>query len=115
MRSMRFSVVLIALSTVLGFVSPAAVAATPDQSATAALGFDLESATIPDLQQRMSQGRLTAVQLTAAYLRRIDTIDPKIHAVVARNRQALLEAAASDIRHQIGRTLGPLDGIDRKS
>lgn len=110
-RIKRFSVVLIALSTL--FVGmPAAVAAAPaDQSSTAALGFDLESATIPDLQQRMNHGRLTSVQLTAAYLRRIDAIDGKIHSVVALNRLALAEAAASDIRRRLGRTLGQLDGI----
>jgi amidase len=113
MRSMRFSVLLIALSTVIGFLPPAvaAAAAEPDQSSAAALGFDLESATIPDLQQRMNHGRLTSVQLTAAYLRRIDTIDGKIHSVVALNRRALAEAFASDVRRHVGRTLGPLDGI----
>lgn len=107
----RFSIVLVALSTVLGFLPPAIAAAAPEPDSTAALGFDLESATIPDLQQRMSHGRLTAVQLTAAYLRRIDRIDPKIHSVVALNRRALAEAAVSDFRHRVGRTLGPLDGI----
>jgi amidase len=110
-RTKRFSVVLLALSTVLSFVPTAAAAAAPDESSTAALGFDLESATIPDLQHRMSQGRLTSVQLTAAYLRRIRTVDSKIHSVVALNQRALLEAVASDIRHRVGHTRGPLDGI----
>jgi amidase len=115
MRSMRFSSVftaLIALSTVLvGLPAAATADPSPDQSSAAALGFDLESATIPDLQQRMNHGRLTAVQLTNAYLRRIDAIDGKIHSVVALNRRAIAEAFASDLRRRVGRTLGQLDGI----
>ena len=87
MRSMRFSILLVALSTVLGFVPPAIAAAAPDQSATAALGLDLESATIPDLQQRMDHGRLTSIRLTAAYLHRIRVVDPKIHAVLDQLRR----------------------------
>jgi amidase len=73
--------------------------------------FDLDAATIPQLQGLMGHGRLTAVELTDAYLQRIQRIDPKIHAVIAVDPTALTQAAASDRRHRSGHTRGPLDGI----
>jgi amidase len=103
-RNLRFALVLIAMAAFVSGPQPA----TGDP---AALGFDLDSATIPDLQHRMDHGRLTSVQLTTAYLRRIDAVDGKIHSVLVRNRQALDEAAASDARRRAGRTRGALDGI----
>src|SRR5438105_14604901 len=68
--SMRLAAVLVALAAVVAAPLPAAadVGAAPN---AAALGFDLDAATIPDLQQRMDHGRLTSVRLTLAYLRRI--------------------------------------------
>lgn len=107
MRYLRFSVVLIAMAAFIAGPQPA----TGDTGPDAALGFNLDAATIPDLQHRMDRGRLTSVQLTTAYLRRIDAIDGKIHSVVARNRRALEEATASDARRRAGRTRGALDGI----
>ncbi|MBD0708759.1 MULTISPECIES: amidase [unclassified Streptomyces] len=74
-------------------------------------GVDLETATIPELQTRMKRGSLTSSALTQAYLRRIEKIDPKIDAVLRTSPTALREAAASDVRHRLGRTRGPLDGI----
>jgi amidase len=109
-RSLRFSAVLIAMAAFIVGPQPASAADGPNENA-AALGFDLDAATIPELQQRMDRGRLTSVGLTSAYLRRIQVIDEKIHSVVALNRQALAEAAASDVRRRAGRTRGALDGI----
>jgi amidase len=108
MPRMRLPVMVLAL--VVLAVTPAAAVAD-DGHADGSLGFDLNAATIPDLQQRMDRGELTSVRLTATYLRRITTIDGKIHSVVAVNRRALAEAAASDARRRAGRPLGPLDGI----
>ncbi|MFJ9413733.1 amidase [Streptomyces sp. NPDC101227] len=73
--------------------------------------IDLDTVTIPQLQARMSDGSLTSSALTAAYLRRIKTIDPKINAVLRTDPTALRQAAASDARHRHGATRGPLDGI----
>src|SRR4051794_28747864 len=103
MPRMRLPVLLVAL-LVLAFVPAAARAAQ-------GLGFDLNAATIPDLQQRMDHGRLTSVQLTDAYLDRIASVDRKIHSVIAVNPRASAEAAASDARRRAGHTRGPLDGI----
>ena len=108
--SMRISAVLIAFAAVVATPNPASADVSAAQNPVA-LGFDLNAATIPDLQQRMDHGRLTSVRLTVAYLRRIDAIDGKIHSVISLNPRALAEAAASDARHRAGRTLSPLDGI----
>ncbi|MFC8127420.1 amidase [Streptomyces sp. NPDC057302] len=74
-------------------------------------GVDLDTVTIPELQARMADGSLTASKLTRAYLRRIENVDPKIHSVLRTSPTALRQAAASDVRHRRGETLGPLDGI----
>ncbi|WP_447034832.1 amidase family protein [Streptomyces sp. DSM 118878] len=74
-------------------------------------GVDLDTVTIPQLQARMARGSLTSSALTRAYLRRIDKVDSKIHSVLRTSPTALRQAAASDVRHRRGKTLGPLDGI----
>lgn len=74
-------------------------------------GLNLDSATIPELQARMALGRLTSVGLTEAYLHRIATIDPKVHAVLFLDPTALAQARASDQRRHTGQLRGPLDGI----
>ncbi|MFF7725446.1 amidase [Streptomyces sp. NPDC008001] len=76
-----------------------------------ALGIDLDTVTIPELQTRMAGGSLTSSALTAAYLQRIEDVDPKINAVLRTNPAALRQAAASDARHRRGAARGPLDGI----
>ncbi|MFD8204326.1 amidase family protein [Streptomyces sp. NPDC059701] len=74
-------------------------------------GADLDTVTIPELQARMKRGSLTSSALTLEYLRRIEAVDPRIHAVLRTSPTALRQAAASDVRHRLGRTRGPLDGI----
>lgn len=107
---LRSSAVLLALAGLVAAPVPALAAAAPAQAGPS-LGFDLDAATIPELQQRMDHGRLSAVALTAAYLHRIDALDGKIHSVVAVDPTALRAAAASDARRRTGHTLGQLDGI----
>lgn len=74
-------------------------------------GIDLEHATIPDLQHAMNRGRLSAVQLTAYHLHRIEKLNPTLHAVIATNPDALRLAAASDARRRHHALRGPMDGI----
>ncbi|GHG54488.1 amidase [Streptomyces griseocarneus] len=74
-------------------------------------GVDLDRVTIPELQRRMADGSLTSSALTTAYLRRIEAVNPRIHAVLRTDPTALRQAAASDARHRRGETRGPLDGI----
>ncbi|MCZ1013551.1 amidase [Streptomyces noursei] len=125
--------VLVAGSLCAGAPNPRAQAAgggaddrrTPGDSATgtgsagpestrresARLGVDLDTVTIPELQARMADGSLTSSALTAAYLRRIEAVDPKVNAVLRTDPTALEQAAASDARHRRGAARGPLDGI----
>ncbi|MET9495701.1 amidase family protein [Streptomyces sp. NPDC006552] len=85
--------------------------APPPTGSALLSGIDLDTVTIPQLQARMAKGSLTASALTRVYLRRIEAIDPKLHAVLRTSPTALRQAAASDARHRRGSTLGPLDGI----
>jgi len=85
--------------------------APPRAEAADAAAVDLDTVTIPELQARMAGGSLTSSALTSAYLRRIDAIDPTIHAVLRTDPTAPRQAAASDARHRRGQTRGPLDGI----
>ncbi|MGK5545113.1 amidase [Streptomyces sp. URMC 127] len=85
--------------------------AGPDVGPGFDLGFDLDRVTIPELQARMADGSLTSTGLTAVYLRRIATVDPKINAVLRTDPTAMRQAAASDARHRRGSARGPLDGI----
>ncbi|MEU3609773.1 amidase [Streptomyces sp. NPDC035033] len=90
----------------------AAPGGAPHAAGSAVLrGVDLDTVTIPELQARMARGTLTSSELTRAYLRRIETVDPRIGAVLRTSPTALGQAAASDARHRLGKARGPLDGI----
>lgn len=92
--------------------APPGVAADPAGSGTLPLrDLDLDAATIPELQQRMDAGELTAVELVQAYLDRIAAVDEELGAVLAVNPDALAEAAASDERRADDGARGPLEGI----
>jgi len=76
--------------------------------------FRFEEATIDGLQAEMTAGRLTAQELTAAYLQRIEEIDqdgPTLRAVIEINPDALRIAAQLDAERKAGKVRGPLHGI----
>jgi amidase len=76
--------------------------------------FNLEEATIMDMQRAMAAGGLTSVQLVVMYLNRIQIYDRdtvKLNAVAQVNPRVLQEAAAMDKRRAEGVVLGPLHGI----
>ncbi|MBM7773810.1 amidase [Actinokineospora baliensis] len=87
------------------------VSVIPGPVATASLGFDLDRATIPQLQRLMDRGALTSVRLTQAYLDRIRTVDKKVNAVLKVDSTALAQARESDHRRKRGQARGPLEGI----
>src|SRR5215510_7446110 len=93
---------------------PSIVAALTAGSAQAPARFDLEEATIADLQQRMQSGRETARSLAEKYLARIEAIDrrgPALHSVIETNPDALTIADSLDAERRNGRVRGPLHGI----
>ena len=65
-----------------------------------------------ELQRRYRDGRVTPLAVTQAVLARIDAVNPRLHAVVARRDAAVLaEAAAATQRFAQGAPLSALDGI----
>jgi amidase len=73
--------------------------------------LDLDALTIPELQQRMDDGSLSAVAVMTAYLGRISAVDDELGAVLSVNPDALAEAAASDRQRTRHGARGPLEGI----
>jgi amidase len=76
--------------------------------------FQLEEATIAQLQNAQSSGAQTARSLAEAYLARIDEIDkrgPAINSMIELNPDALALAAKLDEERKAGRMRGPLHGI----
>src|ERR1017187_7312166 len=76
--------------------------------------FELEEATVADLQKRMTGGSLTAHALTQRYLDRIAAIDkggPALNSVIELNPDALSIAAALDAERKSKGPRGPLHGI----
>jgi amidase len=100
---------LVAVLTTVFLLPGGVAAAHPSGGHDALFGTELDAATIPQLQDAMASGRLTAVQLTGAYLHRIRALDDELGAVLAVNEHALADAWASD---RIRRTSGPRSALE---
>ncbi len=74
-------------------------------------GIDANRASVTALQRAMASGKLTARDLTAFYLGRIERLNPVLHAVITLNGDALHEARASDEARASGAAVGQLTGI----
>lgn len=65
-----------------------------------------------ELGKRLRAREFTSVELAEFFLQRLETIGPKLNAVVTVTREAALrEAAAADAELRAGRDRGPLHGI----
>lgn len=76
--------------------------------------FELNEATIEQLQKKMQSGSLTSESITAMYLKRIREIDkagPKLNSVIEINPDALAIARSMDKERKSGKIRGPLHGI----
>jgi amidase len=76
--------------------------------------FELEEATLADLQSGMAAGKYTARSITQAYLDRIAELDrqgPTLRHVIETNPDALSIADSLDQERKGGRVRGPLHGI----
>lgn len=76
--------------------------------------FELDEATVDDLQAWMTSGRYTSQALTRLYLERIAAMDdagPSLHAVIETNPDALAIAASLDAERRAKGPRGPLHGI----
>jgi amidase len=75
---------------------------------------ELEERTIPQLQEMMAAGQVTARRLTEMYLERIDALDrhgPRLHSIIETNPDALDIASALDEERTTSGPRGPLHGI----
>ena len=76
--------------------------------------FELEEATIADLQAGMSSGRMTSHSITQQYIARIEELDrkgPTLRHVLEINPDALAIADSLDRERKSGQVHGPLHGI----
>jgi amidase len=84
---------------------------TTDHVAGAA-GDELCNLTATDLADRIRRRQVSARDVMAAHLARIERVNPKINAVVTLvAEQAMADAAKADERQAKGATLGPLHGL----
>jgi amidase len=76
--------------------------------------FELEEATVADLQKRMESGQESARSLVEKYIARIEAIDkggPALRSVLEVNPDALSIAESLDAERKAGKVRGPLHGI----
>ena len=83
-------------------------------SPAAAAPIDPETLSGAEAAQLLKAGTLTSVGLTQLYIDRINALNkrgPGLNAVTQFNKEALVEADASDKRRAAGKLLGPGDGL----
>ena len=73
--------------------------------------FEVEEATIVDLQAAMARGLISAIALVDHYLERIDQFDGQLNALISLNPDARETAIYWDKERAEGRIRGPLHGI----
>ena len=76
--------------------------------------FDLETATVADIQAAMDAGALTSERLVSLYLDRIAAYDktgPRINAVITLNPDAIAIARALDEERRVSGPRSPLHGV----
>ena len=114
MTSRKFQGPLIPLAIVaFSFLFPAHGWAQ-DKTAHARTTFDLQTATVADINAAMDAGALSSEKLVRLYLNRIDAYDkkgPKINSVITLNPKALEEARALDAERKTKGRRSPLHGI----
>jgi len=102
------------------FMAPTSTAAPPPStaapplstaSAPEALGLGLTELTVQDIQAAYAGGEFTAVELTRAFLARIDQYESHYNALISMNPDALATAAALDEEYAARGPRGPLHGV----
>ncbi len=110
-RLRRSLVLATLLALVLGVSGAAAhFGLGGDPTKTKVEGIDVDQTTIPELQKLMNKGRLSSVELTSFYLKRIKQLNPKLNAVITVSPTALADARAADKARRKG-DKRPLLGI----
>lgn len=96
--------------SVLGAAATAA-GQEPREALKAPPPFDWAGKSIKQLQVEMKAGNLTSAQLTQAYVKRIETTNALLHAVLEVSPDALRDAEALDKERREKGPRGPLHGI----
>jgi len=94
-----------------GLAATRSVRAAEEQALPA---FELEEATVSDLQEKMASGELTSRKVTELYLARIEALDkkgPALRSILETNPDALAIAGALDRERREKGPRGPLHGI----
>lgn len=73
--------------------------------------FELEEATVFELQSAMQTGKLSAREIAQKYLERIATVDKRINSIIEINPDALKIAEDLDKERKAGKSRGNLHGI----
>lgn len=73
--------------------------------------YVVEEVPLAQISADLAAGKTTSVEVTQAYISRIEKYDEDLNSVITIAHDALDQAAASDARRANGTTLGPLDGI----
>ena len=97
----------------VAIATPAAIFAFAPQEAKAAT-FELEEATVAEINQAFDTDALTSEQLVQLYLNRIEAYDqqgPSLNSIITVNPNALQRAAALDLERQTVGPRSPLHGI----
>ena len=93
---------------------PLAAAGAPAPAPAAPPPFELDEATVADLQKRMGSGADTARSIAGKYVARIEALNrkgPELRAVLEINPDALAIADGLDAERRAGKVRGPLHGI----
>jgi amidase len=91
-----------------------ALESSVESAARAADSFELEEATIAQLQEAMRDGKRSAREIAEKYIERIEKFDRKgasLNSVIELNPDALSIAAELDRERKAGRVRSPLHGI----
>jgi amidase len=93
---------LLAFAIQVAHAAPPPSGLAPNPTDTRVAGINVDSTTIPELQQLMDAHRLSSVQLTQFYLHRIQHLNSTLHAVITLSPTALADARAADAARRRG-------------
>ncbi len=85
--------------------------AGPGDSPSAGPSIDVVELTAEQIQEDLAEGKYTIVQLTRAFLDRIDRYEGRYNAFISMNPGALAAAAALDEEYRARGPRGPLHGV----
>jgi amidase len=95
-RSFALLITLTLLLAASAVAAPVGLATGGGGGSTTIRGINVDETTIPQLQRLMDKHRLTSVDLTGFYLRRIERLNDELNAVITVSPTALAEAKAAD-------------------